>query len=624
MQKGQCALLAPKKETYYPKLQSDPQLGGEGSGFPPAFCVAAGQQNRIVLGIDLGSQYMRVSALDEDYVKPIVLATATTLGLTDAGYWGLAPDGLAAGQGNQFRSLIRAARTKLGTDWHCLQEGEVVDGETLTRLLLYKMTALARARSQKSLRDVVLTVPASYTSMERKQLKAACQDMELSVVQLINEPTAVALAYYVGSLKKGGDEGNFLLFHMGASSCAATVYSIVNGILEIKATSAEHGLGGQSFDEIIVDFLVDTFTARWGAKPHLDEQTLQRFEQEAAKIKQGFAFAGTVFYKITNLAFDGPTGGFKKLSSPAVPNGQIFLEGQVSRETFDFLTHSAVTKAVGHVYKALAESQIPAESIKKMLVCGGATLLPTLREALSEVEGIVSAERLDDDMLPSQGAAFQANLICDSIRDVVVWDLLTQPINLIREDGGTTPLIAANTPLPVTAYSKIAITGNTIVIRLSQGDAQDEASLSCTELVINNCPPASANAADNALPNQHDEDHGNQIELAVRVNQDGIISYGARHIGLGVALLVTALQDEKRHYKQGVERFLSASDIDVSGPRAQRLARILNMPLRLLPGALRGLGYVAEQIVSGQAIELALRKIKTERRRKKVKPIDEK
>ena len=168
MKQGQGAVKAPKKEEYFPKLQSDPRLGGEGSGFPPRFYVATGQHNRMVLDIDLGIEYLRVSALEEDRVNTVFGTTAATLGLKLIGHWTLSSLAQASSLRARptYTSFVQSIRTKVGTDWCKQLGGESVDADQLIKKLMHSDVKLSRSRSKKALRDAVLTVPASYTSRE--------------------------------------------------------------------------------------------------------------------------------------------------------------------------------------------------------------------------------------------------------------------------------------------------------------------------------------------------------------------------------------------------------------------------------------------------------------------------
>ena len=157
----------------------------------------------------------------------------TTLALTHTGFWTVSRDARDAAPNPHYRMTLRDCRARVGTHWHKSLGGESVDGEALMRLLLYNMLSHVRKIREGAPRDVVMTVPASFTSMERKQIKAACEVLDLQVVQLINEPTAAILAYCRENCVQNG---NYLIFHMGASSCAATVYNFTNGIIEIRAT----------------------------------------------------------------------------------------------------------------------------------------------------------------------------------------------------------------------------------------------------------------------------------------------------------------------------------------------------------------------------------------------------
>jgi len=627
VKQGQGAVLAPKKSEFYAKLQSDPQLGGEGSGFPPRYYIAAGQHNHIVLGIDLGTQYMRVSSLENACIQDVLPATATDLGLHHNGRWMTNHRSRVSPATPLIETVIQAIRTKIGTDWQTEFEGQTVQAEELTNTLFGHLIPLCSGRESKAVRDVVLTVPASFTSMERKLLKACAEDNGLSVMALINEATAAAVGHYC--LNPGLANTNYLIFHMGAGTCAATVYTLSNGIVEIKATSSQNNLGGRNFDDVIVQFLIEKFVRKYGRNPHLDLKTLQRFETEAATLKHNLQVSNDAYFSMTNLKVSVPGSNFLQ----AAGNELASLSGCLSLEQFEELAQAHLDKAVFHAENAIKNAHLTADQINTIFICGGATLMPCLRHRLAEIGGGSTIERLENDMLPSFGAAVQASAITNVVKEFIVWDLLTQPISIVRADGSIMPLLAINTPLPVTAYAKLEIVDNTINACLVQGrldtltdtsvanligashdSAHDE--ITVTPIVINNCPPST--------------NGDNKVELAVRVSQDGIIQYGARHIGLDVSLLVTPLQDSRKRYQGDLEALINDGTETAktrstsSGDRARKLARTLNVPLYFLPQALRGMGFSPEQILQGEAIELALRKIKMDRRaRRKQKKIRE-
>ncbi len=590
MNQGQSAVLAPKKEEFYPRVQSEPKLGGEGSGFPPRFYIATGQHNHTVLGIDIGSDSFRISILEEDTISNLVGTTPASLGLSSMGDW-MVTDPMTYAGGTQsgcYRNTVQYVRTKLGTDWCRDFAGQLQGAEELMGKLMQYVVNLSQVSAKKSLRDAVLTVPASATSLERRLLKGLAEDFNLNIIQVINESTAAALSCCC--FHDDLADGNYLIFQMGASTCAASVFCLSNGIMEIKATSAESNLGGRSFDEIIVIHLLEQFFAGYGTKPLLDELTLRRFEAKAKEIRHVLAMSNEVFFNIAEIKVAGPPRDKGNLSRP----GQVTFSGSITRQHYDQLVQPVVDRAVSHIHQAVNQSHLQPDQISKMLVCGGATLSATLRSALAQESPSAACEYIEDDMLAARGAAVQAALVCQRTTGMVVWDVLNKPISIINAAGVEQALIAANTPLPVTAYAKLEIIDNTINARLVQGNPGDEKTY--TDIVINNCPPCTNGE--------------NKVELAVRVSHDGIINYGARHIGLDVALLVCPLQEERRRYQGDLDSNVNVGEADVAGARAQRLARVLNLPLYNLPQALRALGYSSDEIVSGKAIELALRKIK--------------
>ena len=488
--------------------------------------------------------------------------------------------------------------------WHRLLGGESVDGEILTRLLIHNMLQILRKDRDGALRDIVLTVPASYTSMERKQLKNACEIMDLQVVQLINEPTAAILAYCQTNKIQ---EGNFLIFHVGASSSAATIYNFTRGIIEVRATSCDHELGSNAVDDLLIQYLIAQFVIEFKARPLIDQDSLQMFERAAVNLKEGLATSNQAFYQIHGLKYAvGEAYNALEVKNPV-------LLCSIGRPTFNALTESVLVKMLEHIDRAMKAAKLDnTQQITRLLISGEGSRLFSLRDMLTEIETRDGLALLDE-FMPARGAALQAGLVCQTNKDLIIWDLLTRPIHVIS-DGVTTELISINTPLPVTAYLKVPIKDSTVNVRLMQGfvdkDGLADKSASHTDIVINNCPPSLE-----ATQTYGDK----QVELAVRVSHDGIISYGARHLGLGVALLVTPLQDVPRTYVSGIERHLdiTATSAFADNQKAVRLARKLNLPLFGLNGALVAMGFSAEQISSGAAVYLALHALKSAKRKLK-------
>ena len=330
-------------------------------------------------------------------------------------------------------------------------------------------------------------------------------------------------------------------------------------------------------------------------------------------MKEGLANSNHAFYQIKNLKF-GADSGFK------LQGGKPFLACALDRDKFKNLTKQVLDRMLLHVEKALTAARICPKDLTRLLISGEGTRLFALREELAEIPTLDGIALLNEYM-PSYGAALQAALVSQTKKDLIIWDLLTRPIYMIADEQ-CTQVIAKNTPLPVTAYVKVPIKDNTVNIKLMQGfigtDARNfdpkskylGATATFTDIVINNCPPSL----------EATELYGDkQVELAIRVSHDGIISYGARHLGLGVALLVSPLQDQPRDYNEGIERHLVTTrpTKELDDKQTIRLACKLNLPLYALGDALTALGFTPEQIASGEAIYLALHDLKSSKKKSK-------
>lgn len=509
------------KDVVLEPLQTEPRLGGEGSGKPPPYYVATGQASHAIVGIDFGTAFSRIATVHGG--RPVLIAPEFFPSVVS-----VTPDGsLAAGRcATERGKLVDSIRSKIGSQWRFEWGNVSYSPEDFAATLLSSLRRNAQVRLEKHISKSVLTVPTSYTSTQRKLFKEAAENSGLEVLQLINEPTAVALAHSYFFQEK---EGNFLVYNLGAGSFAASVLSICNGIVEIKSSSGISKLGGESFDDLLIQWLIDQFEKENGVPFVYSPDSIARFRGAAERARIDLTMASQAHIKITDmLPYDA--------EQPSFPE-TIRLITSIDRGTFEDISSGLLGETIRHVEMALAESHLERDEINYLLLAGSSTNMPVVKERLSNLFKnndlqIVHA----DESWPAQGAAIQASVLTNNLRDFVTWDVLSVPVGIELPDGRFKKLISRGTPLPVTAYHTFASLDGTINTSVAQGESEiAEENTPLVDLTINNCPPTSAQET--------------KVEIAFCVRQDGIVHYSARHVGLNVNLTVNVGSDARAPHK---------------------------------------------------------------------------
>ena len=503
-------------------LQTEPRLGGEGSGQPPPYYVATGQASHAVVGIDLGTRFARVAMVHEGRpvrVKPDFFHSVVRVD----------PKGqlFATGSGMlaQSDTLVGSIRPKIGSEWRFEWGNVSYSPEDISTALLTGLKRSTQAGLEREISKVVLTVPNSFTSIQRNFLKQAAEAAGLEVLQLINEPTAVALthAYFFPET-----EGNFLIYSLGAGSFAASVLSISNGIVEIKSSSGNSRLGGDDFDDLLLEWMLKQFEEQNQVEFAYTSEALARLHTAAEQARMDLTLAERAHIKVTGLPYQG---------AGTNQSGARHLITSIDRETLTGLSANLLNETMRHVETVLAESHLEKDEINYLLFAGPCTNMASIRERMIALLPHNPLKIINsDDSWPALGAAIQASLLANDLRDFVTWDVLSVPVGIELPGGKFKKLIARGTPLPVTAYHAFASPDGTINASVLQGESDDpEQNTPQADLIINNCPPTAADET--------------KVEIAFCVRHDGIIHYSARHIGLGVNLTVNAQSAERITHK---------------------------------------------------------------------------
>lgn len=570
-----------------PRYPSEPRLqkGGPDSGLPPPYLVATGQSGHAVVGLDIGSVRSRMAVFESDVFRQIagngVLSQAGRLSNGNLTI-GIPPTGDTVGTIGHFRKLI-------GSDWYVEAECGFFSAEMFTELLIRKMLELGNSTLGRPISKAVVTTPTTFTSNQRKLLKAAAEAAGVDVLQLINEPTAAAFYHCYQEFKRDTN-ATILVYHLGAGTFAVSVVEFQHGLVEVKASLGDNSLSAEALIATFVKWMIDTFEADSGHKLNRTSETLIRLFNAAEVAINDLHTAGRAHVKVTNLevAASGPNLKSKTYG---------YLMASMTLNEYHQLIQPTIEKTFDAVDRVLAESNTPADSIEQVLMVGDhRSLTPFLRNFYQRLPG-ATVFPATSDTYPVYGAALQAALLNNSIRDYVVWDVINEPI-WIEQNGEFKQVISRGTPLPVTAYHKCESPDSTVNLHVVQGPEQGP-KYTLADITVSNCPPTTAGET--------------KVEVHIIANADGVIDYRAKHIGLDSMLPVNVIDGPLTPVLAHNDA-RSARQFEES--RLNRLARIMNTtPLTVL-NVLRSRGYSIEAIKNGVAIEDMLRKLKLARLKK--------
>jgi len=582
----------PPKTEFYPKVQTQPRLGGEGSGAPPCYYIATGQAGQAVIGIDLGSRLARAATFKNGCLKALTEpALPCSLVVRSDGkvYTVTDPKSLLD------NDMVYCMRALIGSDWRVEGPDFSHDVEILYTRLLCTLKDHAQSQTENKITKAVITVPASFTCTQRNMVREMAQAASLEVLQLINEPTAAALYHCT---QVGSGEGTYLIYSLGAGTFAACVLVYRNGIVEVKSTSADSQLGCDNFDYALAQWVLERFQTRKNVTVSRDASTMERLRQAAEAARLDLSMSARANLSLAGIHTMG--SGFNKFVSA----GSLRLEDCVLRYEYAQIIAPIMELMMKHVQTVLDESHLTIDELDYVLPVGISTNTPSVKDFLRETfEGKVLPTA--NEMSAAMGAALHACLLVNELRDFVVWDALTLPISVQLSDGSCKTIVRRGTPLPITGYYQIDSVDATINLNVLQGDsekAQENALLA--ELTINNCPPTGA--------------VNDKVEVSFHVRADGTIEYSAQHIGLAVNLPVSVRMGERPVYVN--RRWLTQAPPTHRKQDPKRLARLarklnLSADVRKVYATLRQLGYDSISIADGTAVEKMIRALRRTKRK---------
>ncbi|MBZ4686784.1 MAG: molecular chaperone DnaK [Clostridia bacterium] len=400
---------------------------------------------------------------------------------------------------------VISIKRHMGTDYKVDINGKKYTPQEISAMILQKLKADAENYLGEKVTQAVITVPAYFTDSQRQATKDAGKIAGLEVLRIINEPTAASLAY---GLDKEDDQ-TILVFDLGGGTFDVSILELGDGVFEVKATSGNNRLGGDDFDQRIIDYLVDQFKKQEGVDLSKDKMALQRLKEAAEKAKKELSSVTT-----TNINLPFIT---------ATQEGPKHLDVTLSRAKFNELTSDLVEKTMGPTRQALSDAGLKPGDIDKVILVGGSTRIPAVQEAIRKELGKEPHKGINPDECVAIGAAIQGGVLAGEVKDVLLLDVTPLSLGIETLGGVFTKLIERNTTIPTSKsqiFSTAADNQTAVDIHVLQGErsmAKDNKTLGRFQLT--GIPPAPR-----GIP---------QIEVTFDIDANGIVHVSATDKGTG-------------------------------------------------------------------------------------------
>ena len=459
-----------------------------------------------IIGIDLGTTNSCVSVLEagEPKVIPNPEGGRTTPSVVAFKNGERIVGDAAKRQAITNPNTISSIKRKMGTDEKVEAEGKEYTPEEISAMILSYMKDYAESYLGEKVDRAVITVPAYFNDAERQATKNAGKIAGLTVERIINEPTAAALAY---GLDKQDKSQTILVYDLGGGTFDVSILELGDGVFEVKSTAGNNHLGGDDFDNAIIDYLVNMFRKENGVDLSKDKMAMQRLKELAEKAKKDLSGMTTT-----------------QISAPFISqsaDGPLHLDTTLTRAKFEELIGDLVESTLEPVRKALKDAGIKASDLDKVILVGGSTRVPLVYETVKKELGMEPSREVNPDEVVSMGAAIQGGVLTGDVNDIVLLDVTPLSLGIETLGGVMTVLIPRNTTIPTSKseiFSTAADNQPAVDVHVLQGErsmAADNKTLGRFQL--GDIPPAPR-----GVP---------QIEVKFDIDANGIVNVTAKDLG---------------------------------------------------------------------------------------------
>ena len=475
-----------------------------------------------VIGIDLGTTNSCVAVLEGG--EPVVIANAEG-NRTTPSVVGFAKNGeRLVGETAKRQAITNPERTissikrYMGTDHTVEIDGKKYTPQDISAMILAKLKTDAESYLGEKVTEAVITVPAYFTDSQKQATKDAGKIAGLEVKRIINEPTAASLAY---GLDKDDSQHKILVYDLGGGTFDVSILELGDGVFEVLATNGNNKLGGDDFDEAVLNFMADSFAKENGVDLRNDKMAMQRLKEAAEKAKKELSSAQTTNINLPFITVN--------------ENGPLHMNMDLTRAKFDQLTADLVNKTIEPMKKAMADAGVGNSDLSKVILVGGSTRIPAVQDAVKKITGKEPFKGINPDECVAIGAAIQAGVLTGEVNDVLLLDVTPLSLSIETLGGVATKLIERNTTIPTKksqVFSTAADNQTAVDIHVMQGE-REMASGNTTlgRFQLTGIPPAPR-----GIP---------QIEVTFDIDANGIVNVSAKDMGTGKEQSITITSSTK-------------------------------------------------------------------------------